>query len=131
MTDNNDKCNVTVNLRDFTCNKLHNDDEFEISLYGVAIPVNAGEDINPYIYSNYVGFTKSVSKQEFPTQFSFEFDVNTFITEVKASSNLENYTGQVYIYIAISSEKFIKIERSFVMNKEFFLIKGDHITRSI
>ena len=67
MTDNNDKCNVTVNLRDFTCNKLHNDDEFEISLYGVAIPVNAGEDINPYIYSNYVGFTKSVSKQEFPT----------------------------------------------------------------
>ena len=131
MTDNNDKCNVTVNLRDFTCNKLHNDDEFEISLHGVAIPVNAGEDINPYMYSNDVRFTKSVSKQEFPTQFSFEFDVNTFITEVKASSILENYTGQVYIYIAIQSEKFIKIERSFVMNKEFFLIKGDHITRSI
>lgn len=131
MIDNNDKCNVTVNLKDFTCDKLSDDDEFEINLYGVAIPVNAEEDIDPYLYSNDVGFSKKVLKREFPTSFSFDFDVNTFITEIKGNSYIEDYTGQVYIYIAIQSEKFVKIENSFVMKKEFFLIKGDHITRSV
>ena len=132
MTDNNDKCNVTVNLKDFICDKLSNDDEFEIDLYGVAIPVNAEEeDMDYYLYSNDVRFSKKVSKRKFPTSFSFDFDVNTFITEVKGNSHLEDYTGQVYIYIGIQSEKFVKIERSFVMKKEFFLIKGDYITRSI
>ena len=131
MTDNNDKCNVTVNLKDFTCDKLSDDDEFSIDLYGVAIPVNAGEDIKPYNYSSYFDFTKSVSKQEFPTQFQFEFDVNDFIAKVKENYFLKDYTGQVYIYIAIYSQELIKIERSFVMKKEFFLIKSDHITRSV
>lgn len=131
MTDNNDKCNVTVNLKDFTCDKLSDDDEFSIDLYGVAIPVNAGEDIKPYNYSSDFEFTKSVSKQEFPTQFQFEFDVNDFIAKVKENYFLKDYTGQVYIYIAIYSQELIKIERSFVMKKEFFLIKSDHITRSV
>ena len=131
MTDNNDKCNVTINLKDFTCDKLRDDDEFPISLYGVAIPVNAGEDINPYNYSSYLDFTKRVSKQEFPTQFQFEFDVNDFIAEVKENNSLKDYTGQVYIYVAIRSYDLIKIERSFVMKNSFFLIKSDHITRSV
>lgn len=131
MTDNNDKCNVTVNLKDFTCDKLSDDDEFSIDLYGVAIPVNAGEDIKPYNYSSDFDFTKSVSKQEFPTQFQFEFDVNDFIAKVKENYFLKDYTGQVYIYIAIYSQELIKIERSFVMKREFFLIKSDHITRSV
>ena len=131
MTDNNDKCNVTVNLKDFTCDKLSDDDKFSIDLCGVAIPVNAVEDINPYYYSSSFYFTKSVSKQEFPTQFQFEFDVNDFIARVKETRFLKGYTGQVYIYIAIYSQKLIKIERSFVMKRKFFLIKGDHITRSV
>ena len=131
MTDNNDKCNVTVNLRDFTCEKLREDDEFSIILYGVAIPDNGEIISKPYNYSSDFEFTKSVSKQEFPTQFSFEFDVNAFIEKIKENHFLEDYAGQVFIYIAIQSQELIKIERSFVMKKEFFLIKGDHITRSI
>ena len=131
MTDNNSKCGVTVNLKDFVCDRISDSDAFNLELQAAAIPINAEEDISPYLYSLGIDFTKSVSKQEIPTSFSFEFDVGRFLKDVKALAQLKNYTGQVYIYIAIESKKSIYRQKSLVMNGKYFLTKGDYITRNI
>ena len=131
MIDNNNKCNVTVNLKDFVCDKISDSDAFSLELQAAAIPINAKENINPYLYSIGIDFTKSVSKQEIPTSFQFEFSVDEFLQEVKHLSTLKKYTGQVYIYIGIESKKSIWIQKSIVMNSNYFLSKGDYITRNI
>lgn len=131
MTDNNSKCGVTVNLKDFVCDRISDSDAFNLELQAAAIPINAEENINPYLYSLGIDFTKSVSKQEIPTSFSFEFDVGRFLKDAKALAQLKNYTGQVYIYIAIESKKSIYRQKSLVMNGAYFLTKGDYITRNI
>jgi hypothetical protein len=69
MIDNNNKCKVTVNLKDFVCDKISDSDAFSLKLQATAIPINAEENINPFLYSFGIGFTKSVSKQEIPTSF--------------------------------------------------------------
>nr|DAN16968.1 MAG TPA: hypothetical protein [Bacteriophage sp.] len=84
MTDNNSKCGVTVNLKDFVCDRISDSDAFNLELQAAAIPINAEENINPYLYSLGIDFTKSVSKQEIPTSFSFEFDVGRFLKDAKA-----------------------------------------------
>lgn len=131
MIDNNNKCNVTVNLKDFVCDKISDSDAFSLELQAAAIPINAEENINPYLYSIGIDFTKSVSKQEIPTSFQFEFSVDEFLQEAKRLNTLKEYTGQVYIYIGIKSKKSIWIQKSLVMNGEYFLSKGDYITRNI
>lgn len=131
MTDNNNKCNVTVNLKDFACDGISNSDAFTLELQAAAIPVNAEENINPYLYSLDIDFDKAVSKQEIPTSFSFEFNVDNFLQEAKHLNQLKEYTGQVYIYIGIQSQKSIWIQKSLVMNGKYFLSKGDYITRNI
>lgn len=131
MTDNNNKCGVTVNLKDFVCDKISDSDVFNLELQAAAIPINAEENINPYLYSLGIGFTKTVSKQEIPTSFSFEFDVGRFLKDAKVLAQLKNYTGQVYIYIAIESKKSIYMQKSLVMNDNYFLTKGSYITRNI
>lgn len=131
MIDNDNKCNVTVNLKDFVCDKISDSDAFSLELQAAAIPINAEENINHYLYSLGIDFTKSVSKQEIPTSFSFEFDVGRFLKDVKSLSSLKEYTGQVYIYIAIESKKSIWMQKSLVMNGKYFLSKGDYITRNI
>ena len=131
MTDNNNKCNVTVNLKDFACDRISNSDAFTLELQAAAIPVNAEENIIPYLYSLGIDFDKAVSKQEIPTSFSFEFNVDKFLQEAKHLTNLKEYTGQVYIYIGIWSQKSIWIQKSLVMNGKYFLSKGDYITRNI
>ena len=131
MTDNNNKCNVTVNLKDFVCDKISDSDAFSLELQAAAIPVNAEENINPFLYSLDIGFTKSVSKQEIPTSFQFEFNVDEFLQEAKHLNHLKEYTGQVYIYIGIFSQKSIYMKKSLVMNGKYFLTKGDYITRNI
>ena len=131
MTDNNSKCGVTVNLKDFVCDRISDSDAFNLELQAAAIPINAEENINPYLYSLGIDFTKSVSKQEIPTSFSFEFDVGRFLKDAKVLAQLKNYTGQVYIYIAIESKKSIYRQKSLVMNGKYFLTKGDYITRNI
>ena len=98
MEDNGSKCNVTVNLKDFVCDKIDNNDKFTLDLNAVAIPINAEEDINPFLYSLTTNFRKSISKQEIPTQFQFEFNVDDFLKDAKRLSVLKEYTGQVYIY---------------------------------
>ena len=131
MTDNNNKCNVTVNLKDFACDRISNSDAFTLELQAAAIPVNAEENINPYLYSLGIDFDKAVSKQEIPTSFSFEFNVDKFLQEAKHLTYLKEYTGQVYIYIGIWSQESIWIQKSLVMNGRYFLSKGDYITRNI
>ena len=131
MIDNNNKCNVTVNLKDFVCDKISDSDAFSLELQAAAIPINAEENINPYLYSIGIDFTKSVSKQEIPTSFQFEFSVDEFLQKVKHLHTLKEYTGQVYIYIGIESKKSIWIQESLVMKNNYFLSKGDYITRNI
>ena len=131
MIDNNNKCNVTVNLKDFACDGISNSDVFTLELQAAAIPVNAEENINPFLYSLDIDFDKAVSKQEIPTSFSFEFNVDKFLQEAKHLTYLKEYTGQVYIYIGIWSQKSIWIQKSLVMNGKYFLSKGDYITRNI
>lgn len=131
MTDNNNKCGVTVNLKDFVCDKISDSDVFNLELQAAAIPINAEENIDPYLYSLGIGFTKTVSKQEIPTSFSFEFDVGRFLKDAKVLAQLKNYTGQVYIYIAIESKESIYMQKSLVMNGNYFLTKGSYITRNI
>lgn len=131
MIDNNNECDVIVNLKDFVCDKISDSDAFSLELQAAAIPINAGEDIDPHLYSVGIGFTKSVSKQEIPTSFQFEFSVDEFLQKIKSSSTLKGYTGQVYIYIAIESKKSIYVQNSFVMNSKYFLSKDDYITRNI
>ena len=131
MIDNNNKCNVTVNLKDFACDGIGNSDAFTLELQAAAIPVNAEENINPFLYSLGIDFDKVVSKQEIPTSFSFEFNVDKFLQEAKHLNYLKEYTGQVYIYIGIWSQKSIYMQKSLVMNSKYFLTKGDYITRNI
>lgn len=131
MTDNNNKCSVTVNLKDFVCDGISNSDAFTLDLQAAAIPVNAEENINPYLYSLDIDFNKAVSKQEIPTSFSFEFNVDKFLQKAKHLNYLKEYTGQVYIYIGIYSQKSIWMQKSLVMNGKYFLSKGDYITRNI
>ena len=131
MTDNNNKCSVTVNLKDFVCDKISDSDAFNLKLQAAAIPINAEENINPYLYSLDIGFNKAVSKQKIPTSFSFEFNVDNFLKDAKKLNTLKEYTGQVYIYIGIESKKSVYIQKSLVMNGKYSLIKGDYITRNI
>lgn len=131
MEDNGSKCNVTVNLKDFVCDKIDNNDKFTLDLNAVAIPINAEEDINPFFYSLTTNFRKSISKQEIPTQFQFEFNVDDFLKEAKRLPVLKEYTGQVYIYIGIETEKSIYMQKLLVMRRSFFCTKSDHITRNI
>lgn len=131
MIDNNNKCNVTVDLKDFVCDKISDSDAFSLELQAAAIPVNAEENINHYLYSLGIDFTKSVSRQEIPTSFQFEFNVDKFLQEAKHLSYLKEYTGQVYIYIGIYSQQSIWMQKSLVMNGKYFLSKGDYITRNI
>lgn len=131
MIDNNNKCNVTVDLKDFVCDKISDSDAFSLELQAAAIPANAEENINPYLYSLGIDFTKSVSRQEIPTSFQFEFNVDKFLQEAKHLNYLKEYTGQVYIYIGIYSQQSIWMQKSLVMNGKYFLSKGDYITRNI
>lgn len=131
MEDNGSKCNVTVNLKDFICDKIDNSDRFTLELNAAAIPSNAEENVNKYLYSLPIGFTKAISKQEFPTSFQFEFNVDNFLKDAKHLNQLKEYTGQVYIYIGIESKQSIYMQKSIVMNGSYFCIDSDHITRNI
>lgn len=131
MIENNNKCNVTVNLKDFVCDKISDSDALSFEMQAAAIPINAEENKNPYLYSVGINSTKSVSKQEIPTSFQFEFSVDEFLQEARRLDELKGYTGQVYIYIGIFSKKSILIQKSLVIKHNYFLLKGDYITRNI